>query len=72
MSDICPGCGRCRECGQPAPQPVVPYPVPFPVPFPQPSREPVSPWRQGEPIRITCQLDGRAISDAVLARSGPR
>jgi hypothetical protein len=26
---ICPGCGRCRECGQPAPPPVI-YPQPTP------------------------------------------
>jgi hypothetical protein len=29
---VCPGCGRCRYCGQPAPmvpQPFVPAPYPF-------------------------------------------
>lgn len=31
--DVCPSCGRCRTCGQPAPQPpfqpVNPYPWPY-------------------------------------------
>ena len=27
LTDICPSCGRCRECGQP--RSVDPYPSPF-------------------------------------------
>jgi hypothetical protein len=69
MSDICPGCGRCRECGQPAPLPVIPYPVPQPtIPYPQPWREPVSPLpERWQPITITCStaLDGRLIAQAI-------
>jgi len=36
-TNICPGCGRCRDCGQPSPatpEPVYPGPYPLiPAPF---------------------------------------
>ena len=52
--NFCPGCGRCRECGQPAPQPPVwprsvvwPQPV-VTVPWPLPCWS--SPYYVGDPI----------------------
>lgn len=30
--NVCPGCGRCRECGHPPPY-TYPYAVPYQVPF---------------------------------------
>ena len=34
---VCPGCGRCRECGHPAPAPAYPYwSQPYPIQIPQP------------------------------------
>lgn len=37
--DVCPGCGRCRQCGRPAPEPIF-----IPSPFGPPTW-PYYPWR---------------------------
>lgn len=51
---VCPGCGRCRQCGQP-PVPVVPAPYPYtPLPWWQ---QPRQPWYVGDSpnyCQVTC------------------
>jgi hypothetical protein len=58
----CPGCGRCRHCGQPAQAAPWPYFVPYPVPvYPTPYVPTVqptwiidmTPWTPPEPVTCT-------------------
>lgn len=61
---VCPGCGRCRECGQPAPVSVPVYPTwPHAPIYPSPTTSPPwsPPYYVGDPtpgspgtITITC------------------
>jgi hypothetical protein len=52
LPGVCPGCGRCRTCGQPYPQPViVPY-VPAPSPFTGPNTVPTDPQWPQNPITV--------------------
>lgn len=44
--NICPGCGRCRDCGQPA---MIPAPIPYNPPH-YPYQDPYMP--------ITCGVGG--------------
>lgn len=64
---VCPGCGRCRECGHRAASP-------YPYPYTTPARPWLQPWEWrppyyvGDPIpgapgttTITCQNTGGDI-----------
>lgn len=60
---VCPGCGRCRHCGHPAPAIARPYPYPYPDPYPYP-------WYSTGPIWGTGTITVGDLPNTTIVSNG--